>query len=180
MDFKVGVKTSEELLQWIVENIEFGYIGAGNKRYSGILEIPKRIKNGYTLLLPDEVYLHRIGTCWEKALFAKRVFEQELNIPCECAAIHRMPHIIHTYLVFQREDKWFHFESSFHEYFGVWGGYDDLAVIPAILYEKLEAANPIGLGYTWKIIDTSNLYKKYTVAEFLSVCGYEIDINVTH
>jgi len=53
----------------------------------------------YSLLLPYEVYEHKIGTCWDQTIFENYVFDHQLKYEHKMIFIQQFLISTHTFLV---------------------------------------------------------------------------------
>ncbi len=113
-----AIKKPEELLNFMNKYINYGYIGSE----SGKLHVwedndyQDSFENDYALTSPIQLLRNRYGQCWDqvelerdwfsknnykfKTLYIMFLFEHKNNFPT------------HSYLVFQKNNKWYWFEHS--------------------------------------------------------------------
>lgn len=121
------IKSPEELLSFMKENIHYGFVGKNSKKIYSDKEEMDAGWGEYYLQSPEELLESKYGVCWdgaelERHWFSKNsydhkvyfmAYDKETDLPT------------HTFLVYRKNDKWFWFEYSWgnqrgiHEYAGL-------------------------------------------------------------
>ena len=127
------VKSPEELLLFMSENISYGVATDDGKVYSGadgdLFQEACRTK--WKLCSPERVIKTGYGHCFddtelERAWFVKNGYECKTLFIWFCMD-HENPYFMHTYLVYKDENKWKYFEYSDSDNRGIYtfDSYDD-------------------------------------------------------
>ena len=121
MDFN-NIKSPEELLQYMEENIEYGYVDKeGNKYYNSDNDL--FVKKCY-VQTGKEVLKSKIGTCWDQVELERLWFKNNkydyktFFIKFDLDYINDYP--THTFLIYKKENKWFWFENAFIDNRGIY------------------------------------------------------------
>ena len=118
-----NIKTPEELLAFMKDNITYGFVGKNSKKVFVSEEDMDAGWEEYYLQSPEELLDSKHGVCWDAAelerlwffehgyepkvyflMFAK---EEGTDLPT------------HTFLVYNKNDKWYWFEHSFGAHRGI-------------------------------------------------------------
>lgn len=118
------INTPEELLKYMRNNISYGYVGKNGKRYydSKSIEWNDWEKECF-VQSGKEVLVSNTGTCWDQVEFERMWFEQKgFNIKTffiwfEVGRQNNLP--THTFLLYEKNNKWYWFENSFEMYRGI-------------------------------------------------------------
>lgn len=82
----------------------------------------------------------------------------------------------HTFLIFKKDNKWYHFEHSFTPYKGIHGPYDKVKDIVEAVYKKMEDFDGgEDLGYNWIVMNPKDFQKKLSCKEFMDLCNYDYE-----
>jgi len=109
------LKTPEELLAYMIANINYGYIGKNNRR----LYVPKDVDfhssfpEEYYLQTPEEFLISKHGVCWDSAELARYWFSKE-NHEFKMffmTFVESKIKLTHTFLAYKKADSWYRFES---------------------------------------------------------------------
>lgn len=135
------LKSPEELLKFIENNIENGYIGKNNKHkyYLNDKNYDSDWLNEYYLQSPEELIGNKIGLCWDKVELERFWFENN-NYKCKTIFIcfdltKKISFPTHAFLVYKNNNKWFWFEESWYDYKGT-TEYDTLKELIKDVIEK--------------------------------------------
>lgn len=148
-------QTPEELLVQMV-GIEYGYIDRAGKKH---FDVDEQFDKEYFLQSADEVARSRIGVCWDQVEYERKFFEK-FGLPFETYFIVYYTEAecpSHTFLVFERDGKYFWFEHSWGQHQGI-HAYDSKKKLLADVRQKfldshgLKEVNPKNLCL--------NVYKK--------------------
>jgi len=122
------LKTPEELLEYMEENIEYGYVGQKNNKVysSGDVNFNNDFNTEYFLQTPEQLLNSARGVCWdqtelEREWFLKKEYEPKVYFLMFAKEdVNSLP--THTFLVYKKDNKFYWFENSFgsqkgiHEY----------------------------------------------------------------
>jgi len=151
------------LLKWM-KKIDYGWMDSDYNEYTST---GGRFWEKYSMLLPHEVYTHRLGTCWDQTVFAKHVFDQ-MEIPSRMIFVQQYGIGTHTFLIFKESGKWYHFENAFNDHRGIHGPYRTIKEIAKKVSEWVGGES----GGSWKIMNPKYFQKKLTCKEFMDACDY--------
>ena len=111
------IKTPEELLDFMSNNIEFGFLGKNGHIYH--YDDPKYDSDWYKQYIlenKEDLLKNKYGTCWDQVEFERDWF---LNNAYEIKTIYEMVMInyennypTHSFLAFKDGDNWYWFEHS--------------------------------------------------------------------
>ena len=111
------IKTPLELLDFIMKNFEYGYLGKNNKVYK--LDNPKFNEcweNNYVLEDTDDMLNTLVGNCYDQVEFARKWFTDngyEVKTYYEMVVVdYRNPYPTHSFLVYKDKNKWNWFEYA--------------------------------------------------------------------
>ena len=119
-----NIKTPEELLSFMRNNITYGFVGKNGKIYTDIFSEEWNdwyeqcfVQNG------SEVLNSKVGTCWDQVELERLWFESHnykyhtyfmwFEVDREC----NLP--THTFLVFENNSKYYWFENAFESQRGI-------------------------------------------------------------
>lgn len=119
-----NIKTSQELLEFMRKNIEYGFVGKNNKKIYSWSDKKNKdwdISNEYFLQSPEELIKSGHGVCWddtelERYWFEKMGYDTKVFF-MTFAGEKSFP--THTFLTYKEKDKWFWFEYTFGDYRGI-------------------------------------------------------------
>ena len=162
----IDVKSINQLLEWMTDNIEYGWMDIeGNKHYDFDGWYDK-----YIMLLPAEVKKYGIGTCYEQTIFAYQAFEelfpqfQKIMVFVQIFKV-----TTHTFLIFEDNDKLYHFEHSDTKNRGIHGPFSS---VEEIIEKFLETYGETG-EYSWSVMNPNNFKDNLTAPEFYELVGYD-------
>lgn len=117
------IKNPQELLAFLGDNIAYGFVGKNSKKVFTTKKEMDTAWEEYYLQSPEELLKSKHGVCWDTAelerlwffehgyepkvyfmMFAK---EEGTDLPT------------HTFLVYNKDDKWYWFEHSFGAHRGI-------------------------------------------------------------
>lgn len=164
-----NIKTPEELLLFM-KDFRYGWIY--KKKYYNPDTDPDFVH--YYVMQPDEVLLYKTGVCQDQALFEYDVLTR-LGFECKLYFIHQFFTSTHTYCMFKKERKWYHFENSFAMFRGISGGYINPDDSIKQVYKNMEKYKLCGKGYLGHEIDPYKFLGRYDidVNEMLILCGFD-------
>lgn len=120
------IKTPEELMKYMDDNIQYGWIDQfGNKHINEL----KGLRENYRIISLEDMIKEGVGTCIEQANMIKTALENmgyETKVFChrssESELITADDVHMHCLVYFKNNNKWYHFEHSnqsnrgIHEY----------------------------------------------------------------
>jgi len=168
-------KDPKELFNWISDNLKYGWMDKNYKKYN---TFGKTWWKHYSLLLPEEVYKYKIGTCFEQTIFANYIFNRDFpKLETKMIFIAQMENKkeanTHTFLLYKYKDKtgWWWFENAFHQFKGIRGPFSTTG--NAIDSVKKAMKTIRKSDKFWVTEMNSKLFqKKLTGKEFYSIVKY--------
>lgn len=139
-DLVEKIKTPEEMLSYMSQNIKYGYIGKGNKK----VYTPKDsnfdsdFRNEYYLQSPEELIISKRAVCWDQVELERYWFDKndyDFKTYFIYFAIDDSNLPTHTFLVYKQDNKFYWFEHSWHDRRGI-HGYDDIETLLTDVKEK--------------------------------------------
>jgi len=123
-----GIKSPEELLEYMEKNLEYGYVGQESGRIYSFddRDFDENFEAEYFLQTPEQLMKSGHGVCWdqtelERYWFSRRKYEAEVYfLIFNKQEPNDLP--THTFLVYKNNGKFYWFENSFgsqkgiHEY----------------------------------------------------------------
>lgn len=112
------INTPEELLSFMKENIDYGYLGKNGKiYYKEDKEFDSKWYNEYILETPNQVLNNLCGNCFDQVEFEREWFEKhkyEVKTIFEMVKLeYKNDYPTHSYLVYKDENnKWNWFENA--------------------------------------------------------------------
>ena len=111
------IKTPQELLKFMSNNITYGYLGnSGRVYYYQDFDFNDKWEEEYILETKDEVLNNLVGNCWDQVEFAREWF---LNHNYEVKTFFEMVSLdydnnypSHSFLIYKDNDKWCWFENA--------------------------------------------------------------------
>ncbi len=118
------VRTPEELLSFMVQNVRYGFIGRNKKVYADDnVEINSEMETEYSLQSPEELLESGYGICWDTVELERRWFKEHGYKPETYFMLYAMEGgttlPTHTFIVFKNNDKWYWFEQAFADQRGI-------------------------------------------------------------
>lgn len=122
------IKSPEELIKFLIENISTGYVGKNGKvYYPSNQDYDSDLKAQYLVQDAKNVLKSGLGTCFEYARVASECFRNTdynfqtfflyYDTSYDTYGNNNKP--THAFLVFKREEKWYWFEASFIRHAGI-------------------------------------------------------------
>lgn len=130
------IETPEELLSFMQDRVHYGFIGRHTKKiYSGKnSETDVDFEREYFLQSPQELLASQYGNCWDSAELERQWFTEHGYQPQVYFLMYAKEegtHLpTHTFVVYEKENKWFWFEHAFHDQHGIheYASLDDLLI----------------------------------------------------
>lgn len=102
----------------LMQNIEYGYVDKNNIKHKTIDE---NFPNNYILQTPNELIKNKVGICWDQVELERFYFKTNpYNIQTYFIVYYdnnKCP--THTFLTFEKENKFYWFEHSWEKYRGI-------------------------------------------------------------
>jgi hypothetical protein len=162
------IKSPEELLNYMRENIEYGFVGKNNKKiYAlsdsdwGAGDFPK---DEYYVQSPEQILISKHGLCLDQAelerfWFLKNSYEFKTFIIMFGKEIgQKSP--AHTFLAYKNKDKWKWFENTLGENYGI----DEFENLNGLI-KKAKAVisnNAVNSGATENDLEKIKIYEYQT------------------
>ena len=118
-----NIKTPKELLEYM-DNITYGFIGKNGKKY---LDMSSQEWNDWhdecIVQSGEELIESKVGTCWDQVELERLWFEKNnykyktIFIWFEVNRESDLP--THTFLIYEKDNKYYWFEHSFETYKGI-------------------------------------------------------------
>lgn len=146
------ISRPQELLNFMNKNMIHGYVGKSNNRLYKYSDKDFKTHWGeeYYLQSPSQLLASNHGVCWDKVELERYWFEKNkynyktIFIHFEMEEENEYPS--HTFLVFEKENKWYWFEHSFLKHRGI-HKYEKLnELIEDVKQKQLEIAIEIGVA----------------------------------
>jgi hypothetical protein len=122
--FFENIKTPQELLEFMRNNLKFGFVGKNNKKiysWRDKMNNDWDFSSEYFLQSSDDLIKSGLGTCWDDTEFERYSFESmgyETKVFFMIFAGEKsFP--THTFLAYKEKDKWFWFEYAFGDCRGI-------------------------------------------------------------
>ena len=115
------IASPQELLNFMSENIKYGFIGKNGKRY--LNQDSKDWFKECLVQTGNQVLETKIGTCWDQVELERLWFEKNnyeiktIFIIFEVNYENDFP--THTFLLYKKNDKWYWFENAFEDFRGI-------------------------------------------------------------
>lgn len=125
-------RTEKEIMNFM-EQINYGWIDNCSKKHSIVDET---FSSKYRLQSPQEVIENKIGVCWDQVELERFLFQGHLNIKTYFIVHYdndKCP--THTFLTYQKEDKYYWFEHAWEKYKGI-HEYSSLEILLQDVKEK--------------------------------------------
>jgi len=122
------ISSSEDLLLWMSDNIEYGFVGSDRKRYTEIdfddTKTPIDFYHKYRLQSPKQLIDSKLGVCWDCAELERACFK-EMGYQFDIYYLELMDKVTstHTFLTYWHKSKLYWFESSYFDKRGIHGPY---------------------------------------------------------
>ena len=102
----------------LMRDIEYGWVDKNNNKHSIVDET---YSDNYILQSPNEVIKNKIGVCWDQVELERYFFKgNDWNVNTYFLVHYdndKCP--THTFLTFKRDDKYYWFEHSWHQFRGI-------------------------------------------------------------
>ena len=167
------INSPQELLKFMGDNIKYGFIGKDGK----LNQNQDDLFDQYIVQTGDQVLKTKVGTCWDQVELERLWFEKrnyKINtIFIWFEANYKNNYPTHTFLLYQKDNKWYWFENSFEAYRGI---HEFNTIEEAIMCAKeklLEYAIDIGVVMKKdkeiiKDYEYSKLIRPLTVDEYIN------------
>jgi ABC-type bacteriocin/lantibiotic exporters, contain an N-terminal double-glycine peptidase domain len=124
--------TPNKLLDFMSNNIEYGYVDRYNNKHINDLE---DIYKNYILQSPQQLFESKVGVCWDQTCFEAFVFENYIKYPFSLFYVEQRNQMCntHTFLVYKRMNKYYYFENSYEKYRGIHEVKDEATAIKMVV-----------------------------------------------
>lgn len=172
------IDNPEKLLEFMSENIKYGFVGKNGKVYNN--QNSEDLNDWYEQCLVqtgDQVLKTKVGTCWdqvemERLWFEKRNYEiKTIFIWFEVNYGNDYP--THTFLLYQKNGKWYWFENSFEACRGIHEFNTIEEAIECVKTRQLEYAISIGVAKQ----EDKEFLKDYEYSKLVSPLNVDEYIN---
>ena len=118
------IKSPEELLQFMNNNIKYGFVGKNGKKYTNMYS--PDWNDWYQVCYVQnarDVLNSKIGTCWDQVELERAWFEKNnyafktIFIWFEVYGENDLPS--HTFLIYEKDGKYYWFEHAFESFKGI-------------------------------------------------------------
>jgi len=160
----IKFKSPFELFNFMSKNIEYGMIGTDGKKYT----IPNDLDivfDLYRLQSPEQFYKNKVGVCWDQTQFERYIFNNwDYKFKTYYIELDNKEHSTHTFLVYQKNNKFYYFENSYEKIRGIWESYliDDIFnfVLKNMFEDELQK-------YNYKLYEYNTENSEFKPLEFM-------------
>lgn len=177
MEIIENIKSPEELLNYMDNNISYGFIGKNGNKYTNMFsEEWNDWYNEYYLQSGEEVLNSKVGTCWDQVELERLWFEKNnykyktIFIWFEVERENNLP--THTFLIYEKDNKYYWFEHSFEAQKGIHEFNSEKDAIEFIKSKQIEYAKMNNNDITDENIKTLAAYEYSKPQSHLSVDEY--------
>ena len=120
MNILDNIKSPEELLEYMNKNITYGFVDKDGNKY---FDTNSKAWNKYIIQNGEEVLKSKTGTCWDQVELERLWFERNnynfktIFIWFELNHENNLP--THTFLIYEKDNKYYWFEHAFEKYKGI-------------------------------------------------------------
>lgn len=121
-----NVQTPEDILEFMKQNITYGWLDFNNEEHIGNMKNFRRLYRTSSL---EEILKHKIGTCIEQVMLMKYLLDK-INIPCKmfCTRIYEGDNFnnldeeehMHCFILYYKDDKVYQIEHPNWERIGIY------------------------------------------------------------
>lgn len=121
-----GIKTPEDILVWMEDNIRYGWLDIDGNRH---IDEMKNFRRLYRTMSMDEILGEKIGTCIEQAWLMKMLLDR-IKMPNEmfCCRVFESEDFsdmdeeehMHCFVLFFKNNKCYHLEHPAYKNKGIW------------------------------------------------------------
>lgn len=103
----------------LMHDIEYGWMDKNNDKHSSI---DNTFSDTYQLQSPNEIINSKVGVCWDQVELERYYFKANAwNIRTYFIVYYDQDKCpTHTFLTFQKDNKYYWFEHSWKKYLGIW------------------------------------------------------------
>jgi hypothetical protein len=155
-----------------LDEIEYGWIDSSGKKYNNTNEEDNYGGNvwwtTYFVMSPEEVLSHKVGTCIDQTILAKKWFDEELPlVTSKIVWVENYNDNDHMCLVFKLDEEWYWFEHAWGDKRGIHGGFKDIQeIIDDVVSENND-------GFKVKVMDDFKYKPNLTAKNFLKMMDYD-------
>jgi predicted acetyltransferase len=114
----INIINTPEKLYKLMKDINYGWVDKDNNKYD---DVNKTFAEKYILQSPNQVLENKIGICWDQVEL-ERFFFEKFNLKYQSFFIvyyNNMDCPTHTFITFERNNKFYWFEHSWEKYRGI-------------------------------------------------------------
>lgn len=101
----------------LMKNIEYGFVDKERNKYK---VVDDKYQNNYILQSPNEVIKNKIGLCLDQVELERYYFKSsDLNIKTYFIVYDDNMYKAHTFLTFEKNNKYYWFEHSWEKFMGI-------------------------------------------------------------
>lgn len=169
---ETSINDINSLYDYMIKNIEYGYIDKDNKRY---YNFDGDADQKYYLQDPSDMLKTKIGCCWDQVEF-ERYYLNKFSIEFKTFFIVYYNNIndpSHSFLAYEKDNKWYWLECSWKQYRGIheYISLDDLTKDVRIKFiNSLEEKNNIKYNNLC-LYEYSKPRSNISTHEFYKHCG---------
>ena len=114
------LNTPEKLLKYM-SKFQYGYRNKDKDVFTSEKDLENMYINNYRIQTPEEVLDSNVGVCWDQVAFEAYVFDKYIKLPYSIYYIEQKNPMCctHTFLVYQKNNKYYYFENSYAKYRGI-------------------------------------------------------------
>lgn len=162
------------LLDWMSKNIEYGWMEPSGKKHLSKEINGELFWNNYRLMLPQEVFINKIGVCWDQTMFENWIFSS-LNVEYKLIFIQQYKLSTHSFLIYKEQGKWNYFENSFEQFRGIHKGFKSEKEVVELVYKNMCSViqEETPSGFQWSYMNPINFSTKLSCEQFYNLVGYD-------
>ena len=177
MNILDSINTPEELLEYMNNNIKYGFVGKNGKKYYDMYSSEWNDWHDECFVqTAEEVIESKTGTCWDQVELERAWFEKnnykyktiyswfEVNRP------NSLP--THTFLIYEKDNKWYWFEHAFEAFKGIHEFNSAEEAIDYVILKQCEYAQKNNSEFRESDKDTLTCYEYGKPAYHLGVDEY--------
>lgn len=170
MTFK-DIKNPEELLEFMSENITYGYVDEDGNKYDDS-DVDNWYKKCY-VQTGEDVLKTLVGTCWDQVELERLWFKNHnykiktIFIRFELDKDNDLP--THTFLIYEGNNKYYYFENAFYEERGI--------LVFNSIKDIIEHVKNIQFNYSYKYYNAPKEYRDKIVSYEYDELTKKLDID---
>lgn len=136
------IKTPKDLLKWMSKNIDYGICDKNKRKIFN--PTSKEFCKKMVLQTPEELFMSRVGVCWDQCEFQRMIFDH-LGIINEVIFIgvyvNKQHYNTHTFSLIEDGTKWRWFENSWYQYRRLSDKNSKENLIKLVLSKQIDSTN---------------------------------------